>query len=174
MGMKDYVPVMTRFKEFMNDNKTKEVLVVTEPVMNWEKEAVYFKATIHIDGKVVSMGHAMAASLGEDKEFEKAETTAVGRALAFLGYEAEMKDVEVSEERSEAPPKRGLGSSKKAAKKVEAEVVENEADEEDETEDEESSDEDDSEKESPKAPEKTGTSSLTNIMSKYGLKNKGA
>lgn len=194
MALKDYVPVMQRHAKFLADNNGKKVLITTEANVAWDKEAAYFKATITIDGEVKAMGHAMAPSLGEDKEFEKAETTAVGRALAFLGYEADdggsSSDDDEKEEK-EDKPRRGLGSKKskssKSSKKSkkdedeseEEEESEEESEEEEESESEEESEEgeeseeeEESEEKEEKSEKKSGGSNLGGIMAKYGIKNK--
>lgn len=159
MALENYVPVTLRLKQLREDNKDKQVLVKTEVTVSFEKEAAYFKATIEIDGKVVAMGHALAPALGEDKEFEKAETAAIGRALANLGYAAEDEDADSSSSKKSSSKKssKGLGGlGKKASKKKDEDEDEEEDDEDDseeeesedeESEDEEESDEEDSEEE---------------------------
>ena len=102
MGLDNYVPVMVRVKHFRADNAGKEILIKTDAIVSYEKEAAHFRAEIQIEGKVVSVAHSLATDLGDSKAFEKAETSSIGRALALLGYEADdsISDDE-SEERSE-------------------------------------------------------------------------
>lgn len=195
MGIENYVPVSLRLKQFKEDNKGKETLVTTEVTVSFEKEAAYFKATITVDGKVVAMGHALAPALGEDKEFEKAETAAIGRALANLGYAAEDEEAESSSSKkssSKKSSKGGLGglgklSSKKKVEEEEeadeeeedeedseeeSEESEDEESEEDDSDDEEESedDEEESEEEEKEEPKKTSKPALKGVMAKYGLK----
>jgi translation initiation factor 5B len=185
MGIENYVPVVLRLKQFREDNKSKEVLVKTEATVNFEKEAAFFKTTISVDGKEVATGHALAPALGEDKEFEKAETSSIGRALANLGYAAEDEDADSSSSKkssSKKSSKGGLGlGAKKASKKVEEDEEEEETEEESEDEDEseEESDEEESEdeeesddEEEEEAPKKkpAGKAKLSGVMAKYGLK----
>lgn len=147
MAMKDYVPVMQRWAKMRADNDGKTVRPVFKVDLNAEKECALIRCEIYVDDKLVSEAHALAPALGEDKEFEKAETAALGRALAFLGYES--TDVEESEEPKEKSKKSsglGLGSSKKPApKKAKEEVEEEEEDEEDDSDDDDNDSDDDGE-----------------------------
>lgn len=187
MALENYVPVSLRLKQLREDNKGKEVVVETEVTTSFEKEAAYFKATIKIDGKVVAMGHALAPALGEDKEFEKAETASIGRALANLGYAAEDEDADSSSSKKSNSKKssKGLGGlGKKSAKKKdedeEEESEDEESEDEEESDEEESEEEDedsdddeeseDEEEEEEKPKKSAGKSKLSGVMAKYKLK----
>lgn len=197
MALENYVPVTLRLKQLRDDNKDKQVLVKTEVTVSFEKEAAYFKATIEIEGKVVAMGHALAPALGEDKEFEKAETAAIGRALANLGYAAEDEGADSSSSKKSSSKKssKGLGGlGKKSAKKKDEDEEEEEDDDSEEESEEEESDDDESEEEESEEededsddeesedeeesddeeekPKKSagGKTKLSGVMAKYGLK----
>lgn len=198
MALENYVPVVLRLKQFRDDNKDKQVLVKTEATVAFDKEAAYFKATITVDGKEVAVAHALAPALGDDKEFEKAETSAIGRALANLGYAAEDEDAEKSSKKSSSKKssKGGLGGlGKKASSKKkdedeeeeeddadeaeeeseeededESEEEESEEESDDEEEEEESEEESEEEEEKPKKSAAGGKNKLSGVMAKYGLK----
>lgn len=84
----DYAKVVDRLNEFRKDNP--RGLIETEPKI--DDDMLIFKAHIVKDksdkNSAESTGHAMAKINGSDKQFEKIETIAVGRALAMLGYAA--------------------------------------------------------------------------------------
>lgn len=83
---KDYAQVKDRIIEFRTDNPNG--LIETTPTIRPDGQ-VMFKARILKDkgeaNSAESTGHSLGANKG-DKEFEKLETIAVGRALALLGY----------------------------------------------------------------------------------------
>lgn len=85
---KDYATVPARLKIFREENPNGKI--DTEPTVG-EDGGVIFRATILKDKSnphsAEATGHAMGGSKG-DKDFEKLETIAVGRALALLGYAA--------------------------------------------------------------------------------------
>lgn len=60
----------------------------TKPLeVNTEKRYVIFKATIKDEnGRLISTGHKVETKDGFNDYLEKAETGAVGRALALCGY----------------------------------------------------------------------------------------
>lgn len=83
---KDYAQVKDRVKEFRSDNPSG--LIETTPTIQPNGQ-ILFKARILKDKdkqtSAESTGHALGDNTGV-KAFEKLETIAVGRALAFLGY----------------------------------------------------------------------------------------
>lgn len=190
MSMETYVPVMTRLLKFREDNKAKKIFIEKEVIVSWEKEAAYVKVTVYLDGEKVAQAHAMAPVLGEEKEFEKAETSAIGRALVDLGYLADDGTDDKTEKKSSKKSKGGgLGGKKKSKKKDDdAEEEDDDEDEEesddeeeesedddDEDEDEEEESEDDEEEEEEKSSKKSASSAspsakLNGVMAKYGLK----
>lgn len=89
---KAYAQVKDRLKEFRNDNPFG--LIETTPEIT--ETSLIFKARILKDKSNPSSGEAIGHSFKElkkageaEKVFEKQETIAVGRALAFLGYAAD-------------------------------------------------------------------------------------
>lgn len=190
MSMENYVPVGMRLAQFRSDNKERKILIKKEVTMNWEKEAALIKATILLDGVVVAEAHALVPALGDEKEFEKGETSAVGRALVDLGYAAEGDEATQSKsgksEKSEkSEKKKGLGGLGKKTEKKEEESSDDDAEEASDDDAEESSDDDSDdssdddaeegteEEEAPKKEEKKssgGPSKLSGVMAKYGLK----
>lgn len=85
---KSYATVPARIKEFREANPNG--LIETSPTIAPDG-SVIFKARILKDKGNLSSGEATGHSTGKnkgDKEFEKLETIAIGRALAILGYMA--------------------------------------------------------------------------------------
>lgn len=87
---KQYAEVKTRLKEFRAENP--KGLIETNPTFLPDGKTL-FKARILRDksdaDSAEASGHALGTSKGGEKEFEKLETIAVGRALALLGYGAD-------------------------------------------------------------------------------------
>lgn len=85
MKGKDYLEVKWRLVWFKDENPKGEV--VTEVIST---TPAIVKAIVRIDGATVSTGHGSAASkanaVWSGREIEKAETAAIGRALAHAGY----------------------------------------------------------------------------------------
>jgi intergrase/recombinase len=84
----EYSKVADRVKEFRQDCPFGET--TTDIKINGEyifASAVATKDRSNPQSATAS-GHAIAKLTGNEKEFEKLETLAVGRALAFLGYGA--------------------------------------------------------------------------------------
>jgi len=85
----DYVPVHERVNKFREEDGGK---ISTEMIARGDN-FIGFKAKVELDNEH-AMGHGFETKQASqdtvgDKWREKAETVAVGRALAFLGYEAE-------------------------------------------------------------------------------------
>jgi len=99
LGGKEYAKVADRIKQFREENPNG--LIETSPSIT--KEGISFKARILKDkadpNSAEATGHSMSVKTGE-KEFEKLETIAVGRALALLGYMAS-GEIASSEEMTE-------------------------------------------------------------------------
>ncbi len=85
----DYAQVKERVKEFRKD--CPNGLIETKPKIQADG-SILFKATVIRDksdpASAEATGHAIGNSKA-DKAFEKLETIAVGRALAFLGFGAD-------------------------------------------------------------------------------------
>ena len=81
-----YAKVVDRLSEFRKDNP--RGLIETAPKI--ENETIVFKARILKDkadeNSAEATGHALGKYDGSEKQFEKLETIAVGRALSLLGY----------------------------------------------------------------------------------------
>jgi hypothetical protein len=88
-GGAEYSYVKDRIKAFRQDNPNGDI--TTEPTILPDGR-VMFKATAiknkTDEASASATGHALSTKSG-DKDFEKLETTAVGRALALLGYSAD-------------------------------------------------------------------------------------
>lgn len=134
MGLENYVPVSARLAKAQGEHKG--LVIKSDVQINWDKEGALVKVTIEVDGKEVSTAHALAPDLGEDKALEKAETSAIGRALANMGYPAEDGEEEAAPKKSSAK-KGGLGGVKKASKPKDEEEDESEEESESEEEEEE-------------------------------------
>lgn len=97
---KQYAQVKDRLKEFRSAHP--RALIETTPIVQ-EDGRVMFKARILSDKadphSAEATGHALSEKKGE-KEFEKLETIAVGRALALLGYASD-GEIASSEEMEE-------------------------------------------------------------------------
>lgn len=97
---KAYATVPARLKAFREENP--RGLVETTPTIQADGTLI-FKARIVTDkanpDSAEATGHALGKGKGE-KDFEKTETIAVGRALALLGYMAS-GDIASSEEMEE-------------------------------------------------------------------------
>jgi hypothetical protein len=146
----DYVPVHERIVAFRKDHP--EGAILTERFADGDV-GIFFKAKVYKsleerkNETPASSAHTyLPDSAREDLKVEEAtETAAVGRALAFLGYELskgiaskDEVDGEDEEETEEEPPKRTKLSAKKTKPKVEddEEEIEEEEIEEEEIEEE--------------------------------------
>lgn len=77
---KEYAPVSERVSQFHKDHSKGSI----ETETTFSEGHLVVKATVTFDARGFT-GHAFGKVQGE-KAFEKLETTAVGRALAFAGY----------------------------------------------------------------------------------------
>ena len=85
-GGREYLPVSARLRWFREEHP--EWGIVTVPVeINLEKQYAIFSATIFNGaGQVIATAHNRETVKGFLDYLEKAETSAIGRALAFCGY----------------------------------------------------------------------------------------
>ena len=89
-ALKDYVEVNQRIIKFYE--KYPNGRIVTE-ILSWENERVVMKATAYRDesDNVSATGHAYekegSSFINKTSALENCETSAVGRALALLGFE---------------------------------------------------------------------------------------
>ena len=77
---KEYAPVVERLKHFREthkDGKIKTSVII-------DNSRALFTAEVFIGGKLVATGHAMK-NITQEFMLEKAETRAIGRALAIAG-----------------------------------------------------------------------------------------
>lgn len=92
-GQETYLPVPARLLWLRADHPN--ATVVTE-ALKLDDRAAVFKATITLPNGGTGMGHG-SETAGDSPDFiEKAETKAIGRALAALGYGTEFADVQDS------------------------------------------------------------------------------
>ena len=86
-GGADYAMVVTRIHSFVQQHANGQIL--TEIVKD-EDGVVVFKAHAVIDGIIRGTGHAMeregSNNINKTSHYECAETSAIGRALAMIGY----------------------------------------------------------------------------------------
>ena len=103
-GLKDYVEVNVRIMKFYE--KYPEGRILTE-IVKWENEVIVMKATAYRDNSEVpaSTGYAYekegSSFINKTSALENCETSAVGRALAILGFEIK-KSVASKEELANA------------------------------------------------------------------------
>jgi len=77
---KEYAPVSARVEQCHKDHEKSSITTET----TFSEGHVIVKATVAFDDRKFT-GHSYG-KVGTEKAFEKLETTAVGRALAFAGY----------------------------------------------------------------------------------------
>ena len=101
---KKYLPVAARIQWFRTDNPDGAIL--TELVVIDADQAVV-KATVLIGGNVIGMGYAACAVkvAPNGRYVEKAETSAIGRALGIAGYGTQFSgdDLDEGDHLSDAP-----------------------------------------------------------------------
>lgn len=98
----NYVTVQERIEQFRNEYQTNGTIETELTATN--NEYIIVRAKILVEGKAVSMAQALvSASDSDDKAFEKAESSAIGRALKFFKY-SELSDG--PSEKKKAPPSR--------------------------------------------------------------------
>ena len=86
-GGADYAMVVTRIHSFVQQHANGQIL--TEIVKD-EDGVVVFKAHAVMDGIIRGTGHAMeregSSNINKTSHYECAETSAIGRCLAMIGY----------------------------------------------------------------------------------------
>ena len=105
-GNVQYAKVASRSAEFHKDNDTCSV----ETTCEFKEGYVIFTARVTTK-KGTFTGHSMDKVSGRQKQFEKQETIAVGRALAFAGYLAS-GDIACAEEMADVVTTAQLNSLK--------------------------------------------------------------
>ena len=106
-GPADYAKVSARSAEFHRDNDKCSVVTTCD----FKEGYVLFSAKV-TTSKGEFTGHSMDKVGGRQKQFEKQETIAVGRALAFAGYLAS-GDIACAEEMEDVVTEMQLTSLKK-------------------------------------------------------------
>lgn len=100
----EYAKVNSRMLEFRKENPKGKIETTPEYVTLDDTRYIQFRALIvkdkTDDGSAEATGHARLPDDNKQKTFEKCETIAVGRALAFLGYGAD-GEIASSEEMEE-------------------------------------------------------------------------
>lgn len=85
---KEYATVNERVAQFRNDYGVRGS-IQHELVFNEDGDCI-FKCSIYVDERLVAVGHAWenrgASAINRTSYVENCETSACGRALAFLGY----------------------------------------------------------------------------------------
>ena len=101
-----YAKVAARLAAFHEDNKECSI----ETTCEFKEGFVLFRASV-VCPRGTFTGHSMDKVGGKQKQFEKQETIAVGRALAFAGYLAS-GDIATAEEMAEVVTVNQLNSLK--------------------------------------------------------------
>lgn len=101
-----YAKVATRSTEFHHDNEKCQI----ETTCDFKEGWVIFCAKVTTK-KGTFTGHSMSKVGNQNKQFEKQETIAVGRALAFAGYLAS-GDIACAEEMADVVTEAQLNSLK--------------------------------------------------------------
>ena len=91
---KEYLQVMHRLVWFREEVPNGSI--ETEMVVQGEDECT-FRAVISVDGKVLATGHKSENKKSFKDFVEKAETGAIGRALAMCGYGTQFTADELDE-----------------------------------------------------------------------------
>jgi hypothetical protein len=95
-GMQDYLKVQHRLVWFRQE--CAEGIVETEMVhLDTEKQIAVFKAIVHNGGGALATGHGSESARDFMDYIEKAETKAIGRALAALGFGTQFTADELDE-----------------------------------------------------------------------------
>lgn len=81
---KDYLQVAHRILWFREEHP--DWSLITEIIKNDEIVSVVIARVLDAQGRVLSVGHKSQTAQGFAAPLEKAESGAIGRALAFLGY----------------------------------------------------------------------------------------
>lgn len=95
---KDYLKVAWRLVWFRDEESGKPGYGISTEIVEHGEDWAVFKATItNEEGKVVSTGHGSESKRDFGDYLEKAETKAVGRALAMLGFGTQFAADELDE-----------------------------------------------------------------------------
>jgi hypothetical protein len=80
----DYLPVAARIAWFRREHSDWSIITKT---VRWANKAVVMKAVIKdSDGRIIATARKKETEIGFPDYIEKAETGAIGRALAMCGY----------------------------------------------------------------------------------------
>ncbi len=117
-GGREYLPVAQRLVWFREEHP--DWAIVTEPAMiDIERGYAVFKATVlNTEGKPVGTGTKMETARGFPDFAEKAETGAIGRALAVCGYGTQFApELEEGERIVDTPQPMGVPARAEAGSK---------------------------------------------------------
>lgn len=185
MALKEgYIEVSERVAQFRSNNPKGTIETEVETVLHdlGEDGKILLntvKATIRDgEGKILGTGHSQGEA-GDEKNLEKTETVAVGRALVNAGYKAvdETSEEEVQKEVKEARKESRFSKSSDKPKSRFQKAEKEEAAEEEASEEEEESTETAAEEEKAAAPKETpkaSTSKVSDLLAKYGKKGGGS
>ena len=95
---KDYLQVAWRLVWFRDEESGKSGYGISTEIVEHGEDWAVFKATItNEEGRVISTGHGSESKRDFGDYLEKAETKAVGRALAMLGFGTQFAADELDE-----------------------------------------------------------------------------
>lgn len=119
---KDYLEVKWRLVWFREEHPTWPIITqVTERGDGW---AIVKAAVKNDDGEIVATAHKSDTKNNFPDYLEKAETGAIGRALAMIGYGTQFApDIEEGDRLADSPVKKNKKTTKKSSKNLGTEVI---------------------------------------------------
>lgn len=131
-----YISAQELIKKFRNDHPKAEISTAAQ-LLTVEDEAIIVVTATVSTGEAKSSGMSQGLLL-DDKATEKAESSAIRRALVNLGYDSvESESSDEDDEKEEREERKSRFSKSKSEKKEESDDDEDESEEEDEEESEE-------------------------------------
>lgn len=136
-----YISAQELIKKFRNEHPKAEISTSAQ-LLTVEDEAIIVVTAVVSTGEAKSSGMSQGLLL-DDKATEKAESSAIRRALVNLGYDSVESEASDEDEKEEKEERKSRFSKSKSEKKEEAE--------DDEDDSEEDEDEESEEKEKPRS-----------------------